>query len=99
KINFTDYFQITFLKKIVIWQDTSGNRIFDCHQTSVAACFVACNLYNIAESRTTYYFNIVSEKSSCGCLMEAAFKALYRYFLFHLYKTKIPAFFAGILLF
>ena len=76
KIDFSNDLEIAFLKQIIVGKNTSGNGIFDGHNSAITFLFIGRDLDHIPECGTRDHFYIFPEKL-LGChLVKASFITL-----------------------
>ncbi len=103
EVYFADDLEPAFLKQVIIGQDTTGNRIFDRHQRTVASGIVLRLCHYLAKGSAGNHPGRYPIKTLCRHLVERAFKTLNGYTLHHHMlcfspctgsagKQKIPAF-------
>ena len=75
--------KIALAKKLVILQQTAGNRVFNRHRANQRTVGLQ-TIKHTAKRFTRHHVNILSRKiCSCRSIMETSFYALYCYFFLH----------------
>ena len=64
------------MQQVIVGQNTSGNRIFNCHYTAITFFFIPGNFYYLPECSTTYHFHFPAIKLAGCFLMKTSLTSL-----------------------